>query len=370
MQNNREDEKASQSKYRQAQADSTHTTVAVMNGSVQNLEEAANIASEFIYSLDNLPNEVNHLLQEIKAKETRAQDLQQEIDKDAAKYIRHSIRASASVPSSPSSRAPSPKSNALPAKIEAAYAEIEQLSAEKIAIAQTLIDLITRTRARLDSDLAKVRTLQGETVDYASALGSSLTAVPSLSLSDKNAATQVTDSLRNALTSTPTLPDLRQTTVPSASPPVAPASAVPALKSMSTVSSSISPEFDQITPERRLATSSVKLTPTKHRSASPTTTAPPASSQRGASRLSRSSITRQDTDLDEGDDDAEGEGDDADDERLYCFCQKHSYGDFHLSCVGMKQPTPEKWYCSVCAPTMGFTKKKAPAPPVRKGRKK
>ncbi|KAG6898340.1 hypothetical protein C0992_009015 [Termitomyces sp. T32_za158] len=337
-----------------------------MNGSVQNLEEAANIASEFIYSLDNLPSEVNHLLQEIKAKESRAQDIQQEIDRDAAKYIRHSIRASASVPSSPSSRAPSPKSNALPAKIEAAYAEIDQLSAEKITIAQALIDLITRTRSRLDSDLAKVRILQGETVDYASALGTSLTAIPSLTLSDKNPASLVSDSLRNALTSTPTLPDLRQPAPSSASPSAVSASVAPALK------------------KRRLAASSVKLTPTKHRSASPTTTAPPASSQRATSRLSRTSITRQDTDLDEGEDDAEGEGDDADDERLYCFCQKHSYGDmiacdneggcpfewFHLSCVGMKQPTPEKWYCSVCAPTMGYTKKKAPAPPVRKGRKK
>ncbi|KAG6832333.1 hypothetical protein H0H87_001974 [Tephrocybe sp. NHM501043] len=377
-----------------------------MNGSVQNLEEAANIASEFIYSehntlllhetlfnlvqgLDNLPNEVNHLLQEIRAKESRAQgtwyttrrkdgpyapqDLQQEIDKDAAKYIRHSIRASTSVPSSPSSRAPSPKSTAIPAKIEAAYAEIDQLSEEKIVLAQTLIDLITRTRARLDSDLAKVRILQGESVDYASALGASLSAMPGLSLggfSEKNPATQVSDSLRNALTSTPTIPDLRQSSTPNASMSVASASAGPAQKK-----------------RRVAASSSVKVaaaSPIKHRSASPTTTAPLAPSQRTTSRLSRNSITRQDTDMDEGDDDAEGEGDDGDDERLYCFCQKQSYGDmiacdneggcpfewFHLSCVGMKQPTAEKWYCSVCAPTV-IMRKKPPAPPVgRKGRKK
>ncbi|KAG6837288.1 hypothetical protein H0H93_011890 [Arthromyces matolae] len=281
------------------------------------------------------------------------QDLQQEIDKDAAKYIRHSIRAATSVPSLPSSRAPSPKSNALPAKIEAAYAEIDQLSAEKIVLAQTLIDLITRTRSRLDSDLAKVRILQGESLDYASALGTSLSSAPSLpGLTEKNPAMQVTDSLRSALTSTPTLPDLRQ----------------PALSTASITSISAAPA----TKKRRLAASSVKLTPTKGRSASPTTTAPTTTTQRGTSRLSRSSITRQDTDLEEGDDDAEGEGDDADDERLYCFCQKHSYGDFHLSCVGMKQPTPEKWYCSVCLPLVGLgNKKKTPAPPVgRKGRKK
>ncbi|KAG6866999.1 hypothetical protein C0991_003915 [Blastosporella zonata] len=340
-----------------------------MNGSVQNLEEAANIASEFIYT----------------------QDLQQEIDKDAAKYIRHSIRASTSIPSSPSSRAPSPKSTALPAKIEAAYAEIDHLAEEKIVLAQTLIDLVTRTRARLDSDLAKVRILQGETVDYASALGASISAVPGLSLgsfSDKNPASQVSDSLRNALTSTPTIPDLRQPATPNASISVAAASAGPVQKSTS-IPHPYSTRIKPIHTERRLAaTSSVKLSsasPIKQRSASPTTTAPLVSSQRAASRLSRNSITRQDTDMDEGDDDAEGDGDDGDDERLYCFCQKQSYGDmiacdneggcpfewFHLSCVGMKQPTAEKWYCSVCAPTISIMKKKPPAPPVgRKGRKK
>ncbi|GLB34861.1 putative chromatin modification-related protein [Lyophyllum shimeji] len=345
-----------------------------MNGSVQNLEEAANIASEFIYSLDNLPHEVNHILQEIRVKEVRAQELQQDIDKDAAKYIRHSVRASTSVPSSPSSRAPSPKSTALPGKIDAAYAEINQLSAEKCALAQTLVDLITRTRARLDSDLAKVRILQGETVDYASALGSSLSAVPGLGMagfSDKMATAQLSDSLRSALTSTPTIPDLRQTPVPASSSSLTVA-AGPAQK------------------KRRVAASSIKLasaSPIKHRSASPTTTAPLTTTQRVTSRLSRQSITRQEAeaDMDEGDEDAEGEDAEADDERLYCFCQKQSYGDmiacdnegdcpfewFHLSCVGMKQPTPEKWYCSVCLQNMAGNTKKTPAPAVgRKGRKK
>jgi len=71
--------------------------------------------------------------------------------------------------------------------------------------------------------------------------------------------------------------------------------------------------------------------------------------------------------------------DDAEDERLYCFCQKQSYGDmvacdnengcpyewFHLSCVGLKQPVPEKWYCDECLKN-GAGVQTA----VRKGRKK
>ncbi|RDB20954.1 Chromatin modification-related protein YNG2 [Hypsizygus marmoreus] len=341
-----------------------------MNASVQNLEEAAGIASEFIYSIDNLPHEVSHILQEIKVKEARAQELQQEIDKDQAKYIRHSIRAS-SVPSSPSSRAPSPKSSALPAKIEASYAEISQLSNEKILLAQTLTELITRTRARLDSDLAKVRILQGEAVDYSSTLGSSLSVsiagIPGISdVAARGPALQVTESLRSALTATPTLPDMRQATIPAATPLVS-ASAGPAMK------------------KRRLAASSIKLSsPIKHRSASPTTTAPLTAHHRAASRLSRQSITRHDTDMDEGEGEGEGEDAEGDDERLYCFCQKQSYGDmiacdneggcpfewFHLSCVGMKQPTPEKWYCSVCLNNMTNIKKPPPPPVGRKGRKK
>ena len=60
-----------------------------MNVQIPNLEEAANVAAEFIYSespipsyyaqplnhrpgVDNLPGEVCHLLQEIKHRESRA----------------------------------------------------------------------------------------------------------------------------------------------------------------------------------------------------------------------------------------------------------------------------------------------------------
>ncbi|KIK29160.1 hypothetical protein PISMIDRAFT_7027 [Pisolithus microcarpus 441] len=40
---------------------------------VQNLEEAAAIASEFISTLENIPSEVQFLLQELRAKETQSQ---------------------------------------------------------------------------------------------------------------------------------------------------------------------------------------------------------------------------------------------------------------------------------------------------------
>jgi chromatin modification-related protein YNG2 len=50
----------------------------------------------------------------------------------------------------------------LPGRISIAYAEVEALTTEKISIAHQIIELLSRTRARLDGDLSKVRILQGE----------------------------------------------------------------------------------------------------------------------------------------------------------------------------------------------------------------
>jgi len=83
----------------------------------------------------------------------------------------------------------------------------------------------------------------------------------------------------------------------------------------------------------------------------------------------------------EGDEGEGEEGDDGDDKELYCFCQKLSYGEmiacdnpdcpyqwFHLPCVNLKQPLPERWFCAEC------TKRGMGAPAAtgaaRKGRKK
>ncbi|KAJ7770867.1 hypothetical protein DFH07DRAFT_735248 [Mycena maculata] len=350
----------------------------------QGLEDASTIVSEFIYSLDNLPNEVAHLLQEIKEKEIKAQELQQEIDKDSSRYLRHSLRASNSTSSSSSvspspatSRAPSPKSALIPAKISAAYAEINEISAEKINLAQRIIDLVSRTRARLESDLNKVRVLQGEIPDQSimsrtrtpSVSDSPLVNVEVYSGASRNPASQISESLRTALAGSASMPDMRQ---PAPIPPVL------------TASASISAGPPQ--KKRRItatAPTSIKLAPVAtptppRRSASPLTSATTANSHvhtsHKRSRLSRQIHPREDIDMDaDGDEDGEGE-----DENLYCFCQKQSYGDmiacdnddcpyewFHLACVQLSQPTTEKWYCRECI-EKGF----AAATGARKGRKR
>lgn len=170
-------------------------------------------------------------------------ELQQEIDRDTAKYVRHALRPSPSSgsstvsPSPSASRAPSPKSSHLPAKVADAYAEIRQLGDDKCLLAKRLIELLTRTRSRLDVDLNKVRILQGELADYhavstrsASVLSSPAIGGQSDILYGRNPAQQISESLRNALGGSASMPDVKSA---SALPPPPAFASVPIPKSMS-----------------------------------------------------------------------------------------------------------------------------------------
>lgn len=105
-------------------------------------------------------------------------EIQQDIAKDQSKYIKSSLKQysslqtlqtntttsverSKSATASPTPNGSSSKAH-LPGRVSAAYAEVEALSNEKISIARQIIELLTRTRARLDGDLSKVRMLQGD----------------------------------------------------------------------------------------------------------------------------------------------------------------------------------------------------------------
>lgn len=155
-------------------------------------------------------------------------ELQQEIDKDTSKYIRNARRASGTPPSPSSSRAPSPKLLSIPAKVAASYAEIQELAQEKCLLANRLIEIITRTRAKLDIDIVKVRTLQGDSPEVIAAAAAAAAAKPLAGLAGissesfgapgRNPALAISESLRNALT-IPTTPDHRATTAQAAASP-------------------------------------------------------------------------------------------------------------------------------------------------------
>ena len=127
-------------------------------------------------------------------------ELQQEIDKDSANYIRHS-RQESSASTTPPSPSPSPGSTPIPAKISASYTEIQALAAEKCALAQQLIELLSKTRARLDIDIVKVRMLQGENPDIPTV--ASRSASESFGAAVRNPALVISESLQNALALTP-----------------------------------------------------------------------------------------------------------------------------------------------------------------------
>ena len=94
------------------------------------------------------------MLAEIKFREERCQELESELTKDQTKYIKASLKGGPPTPGA-SSKGP---------RIQSAYEELKRLTEEKMALSKRMISLMTRTRARLDYDLTKVRMLQGENV--------------------------------------------------------------------------------------------------------------------------------------------------------------------------------------------------------------
>ncbi|KIK71461.1 hypothetical protein GYMLUDRAFT_211735 [Collybiopsis luxurians FD-317 M1] len=358
--------------------------------SAQSLEDAANIATEFIYSLDNIPNEIRHLLEEIKHKESRVQELQYQIDSDSARWIKHTLRSAnhnGSGPSTPSSSPTKPVGH-LPAKIKQSYAEIEQLSTDKLALAERVVELLTRTSTRLAVDLNRARVLQGEPPTEVIP-GSVLLASASASLSSLSSAAAATagaaasagsgvgagtghgsagsglvastigDSLKQALNASFSASDsstrLASLNTPSSAPP---------------------------TKKRKVtATSTPSIKVPASRSISPVAPTTKAVSHT-RSRLSRQSYTAhvnqnkvsEPEPEEEEEEEPDPEDEDGDD-KLYCFCQKPSAGDmiacdnnacpyewFHLECVGITEPPPAstKWYCPFCINRVT----------ARKGRKK
>ncbi|TFK72017.1 hypothetical protein BDN72DRAFT_388490 [Pluteus cervinus] len=403
---------------------------------MQNLEEAAAIATEFISSLDNLPAEVQHLLQEIKERDHRCQVLQLEVSRDQETYIRQGLRqpasltASSPAPSSalgsgsgqdgsggggggeatststpppnvdsPATPSSLPGRAQLPLRISANYAEIEKLSDEKLALAQRIIELLSRTRNRLDYDLAKVRTLQGESLDdiSASAINNTIPNLNKVSPTKRSASTslygnldglqnpttqQMTESLRNAYapttSSTGEILLLAPTSIANAAA-AAQRSSVPA----AAVVASPATTTGQNKRRRLGTTTSIKLPspvppPVITANFTGTTNAQATNSRSRLARHAQISLTTAEEE-ESADQDAEGDeeemelDDGEEDLTLYCLCNKQSYGDmigcdnpdcpyqwFHIACVGVKMPLPEsKWYCPEC-------KVKQP----RKGRRK
>ncbi|KAG6330037.1 hypothetical protein ID866_9052 [Astraeus odoratus] len=337
---------------------------------VQNLEEAATIASEFISTLENIPSEVQYLLQELRTKETQSQELQQEIARESHKYIRCVLRSDTDTSSKEKDKSsPSPPIE----KINTTQQTLARIADEKIALAERIVAILSRKRSRLDYDLARVLALQGEPDPAAivagvaqpfllsgSGIGSTSSAYV---LGGRNPAAQINESLRNAFSGGMSVP-------------------LSAAGSLASVNSRAGVEESAYKKRKLNTQESIKLP-------SP---APSCVTSTGRGRRKKRGVSSEVDDFDieyaedtQGVEDAEGEeedgeeGEDGEDKELYCFCQSLSYGEmiacdnagcpyqwFHLPCVHLKQPLPERWYCSECTKRgMGAT-----SAPSRKSRKK
>ncbi|KII94649.1 hypothetical protein PLICRDRAFT_33459 [Plicaturopsis crispa FD-325 SS-3] len=329
-----------------------------MSGVVPNLEEAAVVAADYISSLDSLPSEVQHLLNEIRIKDTATQELEQEIRKEQSRYIRHSLRSASTAAALPA------KDTDLPASIAQRYTRIHTLADEKIALAERVAMLIQRAKNRLDHDLQRIHVLQGDAPADAPPLAA-------FGGGHANPALKITESLRNAIQPTPSpVPDTRQAS------PAAAHHAGPVQK-------------------KRKLTAATTNASIKLPSPAPVAPAPSLHGTTQRSRLSQQvhppRATPSDADAEGEDDMDEGadgeEGGDQEDKEIYCFCQKLSYGEmiacdnqdcpyqwFHLPCVNLKAgvPLPEVFFCAECirsGATDAYVRKGAAAV-QRKGRKK
>lgn len=279
------------------------------------MEESAQIAAEYIASLDNLPNEVKFILNEIKAKDTQ---LQSTIGRIQSREVNLFKNTRNNKP--PMNYA---EENATTREIEDLFQKARKLSEEKVELARRLKRLIHKAKGRLAADMKKITKLTGEPI------------LEDLTPSAPRTVDKVTESLRTALAT------------PSSVTPVA---AGPAQKKRRLTGGQAEKIVVSL-PLGRSRLSAVQPSP-----------------------LRKSTTVRS---PEESEVEEEGEEEDESDDNIYCFCQKKSFGEmigcdndscryqwFHLECVGLKPPLPDSWYCSECI-KKGF----GVAGEKRKGRK-
>ncbi|CAE6522587.1 unnamed protein product [Rhizoctonia solani] len=322
------------------------------------MEEAANIASECIYSLDNLPSEVAFLLNEIKAKDQKCQEIQERNKGRMAKAFAH--RTGSLSAANPANANPGPKdpfmagSQAqLQQKIRVDQERVEKLTAQKVALAQRLQQLVMKAAGRVEADLTRVRIASGELPapqpiipDPPSELPP-FTVPPTLQIPAASPATIAT-----------ALP------VAATKPPEPRGAPIPPPTMDALVANSSSAQLQQN--KRRRTTTGGASTPI---ASSPSSTVvlpgvvPATRRMRPQSTRRRLDAESDEDVLDEQGDEAESGEPGATDDALYCFCNEKSYGEmigcdngnctiqwFHMDCVGLKPPVPPdmKWYCSKC----------------------
>ncbi|WRT67926.1 uncharacterized protein IL334_004900 [Kwoniella shivajii] len=340
-------------------------------------EEAAHAATELISNLDNLPGEVVFLLEEIKEKDIRINQLVQRINTRHIGLTKTAKSLSSLPPSNATFALPLPPGSTLPTshltpkdaqaltKIQAEWIKVEVLQDEKIKLAERMERIINRAKERAKSEWIRVGGM--EIVDnsleekpgligiggfplplglgHFNELGHGEVILPSTGLGSGSDGRPPKKRKPNTLP----LPSPSLSIASSIAMPPPPAPTRPSISSRS------------------------------HHS------------HRGSGR--HPSIASTDPDADGEDVDAEGEvdivdgpetGDGEADDTIYCICQQRSYGEmigcdnegcelewFHVKCVNIIPPLPDTWYCPDCVKKLGLSSSDGKiAGQSRKGRKK
>lgn len=304
---------------------------------IEDAGEIAQLASEFISSMDNVPQEVQHIIKEIEHKDAKIQEL---LPKLAAREGQ--LRDTLAKKDATLNESDKLKVEKLSEKIKADYARADEWSAQKEVLSRDLWRNINAHTKRLEVEIAKVSPILVSQVENAlSATLSSQSQIPS------------TNTISNAV-----LGALRSPSVEASLDLSAPSgvkrrfSGTPVTKGRqsSTDRGLPSPSPLSGNPFNALSGNGASIGSNGLSGSIP---------QKKMKHSGLSIVTKPESEAD-----VEGElgvGNEEKDDRVYCHCQRVSFGEmigcdsddcpyewFHLSCVGLSKPLPQTWYCTDC----------------------
>lgn len=349
--------------------------------------EIAALAQEFIGTLDNVPQEVDFLLGEIREKDKRIADLLPRIGRFEAQ-LREVLTKGGNVANEAVALpdADRVKAERLEKKVTDSNSRVVELASQKEDLALQLWRLIHRHTQRLAIERKKIapHVLEG-LVEPSLVPGTSARGTPT-------PITSIVPSLASAGATQASSAERRKST---AAPPAAaqrPPAAAPTKVRQGT------PTSEQGVQGGRANSPSVRMAGRKRPSNMHLASPPPdastpiakdtsvaaQASRAGTPTTGRGTTPRERRSTQPG----SGSGgvtarpagvggqQDGDEDALYCFCQRVSYGEmvgcdgedckyewFHISCVGLSNPLPDTWYCDECKAKL---EKDANGPPKKK----
>ncbi|EPQ29916.1 uncharacterized protein PFL1_02589 [Pseudozyma flocculosa PF-1] len=147
---------------------------------IEDPAEIAALANEFISSLDNLPQEISHLVKEIEHKDAKVQDIMPKISARETQ-LRELLQKGGSGPANPSgilSEADRLKAEKLTDKIRQDYRRADEWSAQKESLSLRMWRAVHAHHLRLREEMAKIS--PAVLANYGGAMAAAPPQIPSL----------------------------------------------------------------------------------------------------------------------------------------------------------------------------------------------